>query len=188
MATPHLTASEKIIFEPDSLEELLRGWMLHAHKGRDRHDAAARRCDSYRYLLGVPAVTFSAIVGTSVFASLGNVEIGAGVKISIGLISVFAAVLSSLQTFYNFADRAERHRTTGAAYKALIRELEHMLIAPRGAAEQNAAWVQELRKRLDALEGEAPVVPARVYDRIEGRYGHVTFVDKATELYAPKGT
>jgi len=62
--------SKAQIFEPDNPNELLRGWLLHAHKGRDRHDLAARRCDRQRYLLGIPATIFSAIVGTSTFAAL----------------------------------------------------------------------------------------------------------------------
>ena len=33
----------KPLFEPADTEELLRGWLLHAHKSRDRHDEAARR-------------------------------------------------------------------------------------------------------------------------------------------------
>ena len=38
----------KKLFEPANREELLRGWLLHAHKGRGRHDFAARRNDTYR--------------------------------------------------------------------------------------------------------------------------------------------
>jgi len=58
------------IFEPDNPNELLRGWLLHAHKGRDRHDLAARRSDHQRYLIGIPATITAAIVGTSTFAAL----------------------------------------------------------------------------------------------------------------------
>src|SRR5438874_12714632 len=59
------------IFNPQSDDELLRGWLVHAHKCRDRHDPAARRCDTLRYAIGVPTITLSAIVGTSVFSTLG---------------------------------------------------------------------------------------------------------------------
>jgi hypothetical protein len=84
----------KKLFEPSNREELLRGWLLHAHKGRDRHDLAARRNDTYRYWLGVPAIILSAIVGTTVFASL-ETQVDTSLKIVLGLISITSAVLAS---------------------------------------------------------------------------------------------
>jgi hypothetical protein len=61
----------KRLFHPRTHEELLKGWMLHAHKGRDRHDEAARRLDRYHWTLGALSALFSAIVGTTLFAQLG---------------------------------------------------------------------------------------------------------------------
>lgn len=80
----------KKIFEPDSVEELLRGWVLHAHKGRDRHDEAARQYEKYRYWPGIPVIALSAVVGTTVFASLGTV------KIVVGLLSMASSVRCSV--------------------------------------------------------------------------------------------
>lgn len=83
------------IFEPDDPNELLRGWLLHAHKGRDRHDLAARRCDRQRYLLGIPATIASAVVGTSTFAALQQSP-GLVVQVSIGALAINAAILITL--------------------------------------------------------------------------------------------
>ena len=174
-------AQAKRIFEPANVEELLRGWVLHAHKGRDRHDEAARRSDRYRYWLGVPAIVLAAVVGTSVFASMQtNVE--AAPRIVIGLISFTASALASLQTFYNFADRSEKHRLAGARYKAIIRELEQVLAEPIEQVQGKGDYLADLRKRLDDLELEAPVVPEGIYLRIERRYAQVRFTEQAGEL------
>lgn len=70
----------KKLFEPANREELLRGWLLHAHKCCDRHELAARHNDTYRYWLGVPTIIFARVVGTSVFASL-DAQVGASLKI-----------------------------------------------------------------------------------------------------------
>jgi hypothetical protein len=185
MAAQQAGTPGKRVFEPGSREELLRGWLLHAHKGRDRHDEAARRYDRYRYWLGVPAIVFSAVVGTSVFASLGA-TIDASVKIIVGLISVTAAILSSLQTFFNFADLAERHRAAGVQYKNIIRELEQALAEPPESLQERTDWMSDLRRRLDELELGAPVVPKAIYDRIEQRYESVTFVPEAAQLTRPQ--
>ncbi len=185
MAAQHASTPGTPIFEPLEPREALRGWLRHAHKGRDRHDEAARRYDQYRYWLGVPAVIFSAVVGTAVFASLGT-TVDTLVKIIVGLISVTAAVLSSLQTFFNFADLAERHRAAGVRYKNIIRELEQAFTESPEWLREKADWMSDLRRRLDELELEAPVVPKAIYDRIEQRYKSVTFVHSAEQLTQPQ--
>ncbi len=178
---------EKRLFEPGNPKELLRGWLLHAHKGRDRHDTAARRFEGRRYLFGVPTIVLSAVVGTSVFSSLGR---GTGIVLSVivGLLSVTATVLAALQTFLDYPGRAGRHRATGAKYKAIIRELEQVLTGPTAAASMDEARLATLRARLDTLEEEAPVVAPRIYDQVERTYASVTFVNEALALYDnPRG-
>src|SRR5688572_28165261 len=79
----------KRIYEPLESRELLRGWLLHAHKERDRHNAAARRYARSHISLGVLTVGISAAAGTSVFASLSqasNIEAAAG--LAVGFLSV----------------------------------------------------------------------------------------------------
>jgi len=171
----------KKLFEPANDEELLRGWLLHAHKGRDRHDLAARRNDTLRYWLGVPAIVLSAIVGTSVFASL-NTQVDDSLKIILGLVSITSAVLASLQTFYNFENRAESHRVAGVKYKAVIRELEQVLTQPLDRVPDKDDYLRDLRTRLDDLEAEAPVVPERIYKIVETNYSSVVFAEKVAAL------
>src|SRR5207245_3416011 len=92
------------IFEPDNPNELLRGWLLHAHKGRDRHDLAARRCDHQRYLIGIPATIMSAIVGTTTFAALQGLP-SRSIQISVGVLAIIAAIPASLQSFMDLGAR-----------------------------------------------------------------------------------
>jgi len=176
------TRNQKKIFKPESAEELLKGWALHAHKGRDRHDETARQLEKYRYRLGVPTIILASIVGTSVFASL-ETQVDFWIKIIIGFSSVSAAILASLQTFYNHADRAERHRVAGVKYKAIIRELEQILVNPPGEPISQNDLINGIRMRLDTLESESPVVPENIYNRIEAKYSSVDFVAKVVEFF-----
>jgi hypothetical protein len=171
----------KKLFEPANREELLRGWLLHAHKCRDRHELAARRNDTYRYGLGVPTIVFATVVGSSVFASL-DAQVDPSLKIILGLVSITSAVLASLQTFYNFADRAETHRVTSMKYKAMIRELEQLLTGSARQLPEKSDFLNDLRQRLNDLEAEAPVVADRIYRLVEERYTNVEFEDKAADL------
>lgn len=168
------------LFEPDDSNELLRGWLLHAHKGRDRHDLAARRCDQRRYIIGIPATIVAAVVGTSTFAALQESP-DRMLQVVVGVLAIIAAILTSLQTFLDLGARAERHRLAGVRYKAVIRQLEQLGIGTMKAG-LDAPAVTELRQRLDALEEEMPVVPPTVYDQVEAKYRDPAFADSVVRI------
>ena len=164
------------IFEPDNTNELLRGWLLHAHKGRDRHDVAARRCDRQRYLIGIPATVAAAVVGTSTFAALQGSPTRV-VQVLVGVLAIVSAILSSLQSFLDLGARAERHRIASVKYKTVIRRMEQMGIGTIQDLALDSPVLDELRQTLDALEEEMPVVAPSVYDHVEAKYRDRDFVD-----------
>jgi hypothetical protein len=121
--------SGKELLEPADREQLLRGWLLHAHKARDRHEESARFCESRRYLFGGAAVVLSAVSGSTVFASIGGSPDALAIVL-VGGISILAAVFAALQTFLDYPGRAARHHVAAVKYKAIIRELEQALTGP----------------------------------------------------------
>ncbi len=92
------------------------------------------------------------------FAVLGKGGVESWQQITIGLLSIGAAVLASQQTFLGYSERAEKHRVAAAKYGALGREPETMLVLPQLAT---AEAIAELRERLDAmaLESVEPPIP-----------------------------
>lgn len=181
MNSDQINISPRRLFEPANREELLLAWLRHAHKCRDRHELAARRTNTYHYWLGVPTIVFATVVGSSVFASL-DAQVDSWFKIVLGVVSITSAVLASLQTFYNFAGRAETHRVTAIRYKIIIRELEQSLTGADNELPEKPDFLDELRQRLDDLESDAPVVPDSIYMRIEELYNNVVFEDKVARL------
>jgi hypothetical protein len=174
------------VFEPENIEQLLRGWLLHAHKGRDRHDRAARRTDRQRLLIGGLAAVLSAVVGTSVFGALSSDgAVTFPVKALVGTLSIVAAILTGLNGFLNLAERTEKHRVAGVRYKLAIRDIERLLSASVEKLTRDDPAVVSVQHRLDELEETAPVVPERLYQAIEGEWRHrgAEFVGKAAELY-----
>ena len=166
------------LFEPGSVLELLRGWLIHAHKGRDRHDTAGRMYERSKYAMGIPALVVATIVGTSVFSALAS-ETRSPVSLWVGLLSIAAAVLSALQTFLDFPARAERHRAVGVKYKAIIRSLEHTLANHAAGRSPTDDQVTQIQQRLDELEDSAPVISPRIFSIVEQRYASVRFVQEA---------
>src|SRR5207248_2656116 len=87
------------------------------------HARRARQLYRMHIALGVPVVILSTIVGTSVFASLGQ-RVAPWAQITVGLVSVLATVLAALQTFLRFSDQAEQNRTASVGYATLRRDIE----------------------------------------------------------------
>jgi hypothetical protein len=174
--------SHKKLPDPANVPELIRFWLLHAHKGRDRHDTAARRFEGRRLWFGAFTIALTAFVGSSVFASIGE-QPATWLKVLVGLLSITASTFAALQTFLDYQGRSERHRIAAAKYKATIRELEEVLSTPDDRISVEQKWFGALRERFDALEQEMPVVAPSIYDEIERTYINVTFVDNAVALY-----
>lgn len=175
----------KKIFEPDSADELMRGWLLHAHKGRDRHDLAARSCDRNRILLGGLASILSAVVGTSIFATLGNKPPNSWIAILVATVGILTAILTSLSTFLNLSEQAEKHRSAGVRYKQIIWEIERILSEKPGELKKTDDSVTNVQKLLSDLEANMLIVGQRFFNEIERNYKRVKVVTKADELYGP---
>lgn len=182
-----MSTNAKPIFEPESMEQLLRGWLLHAHKGRQRHDLAARRCDLTRRWLGGIATVLSAVVGTTIFAAWEKNLGGANLVIQLGIITtaLASAVLTALSSFLNLSERAEKHRTAGVHYKKIVRELERILSQPVEDVRRDHPEVVRLQQQLDELEESSPVVPEKFYIRVEQDWNEhgIEVIGKAADLY-----
>lgn len=115
----------------------------------------------------------STFVGTSMFAMLqhqGSVQF----KIGVGMISVAAAVLASLQTFLRFAERAERHRVAATRWEAVRREIAEMISLHPAYPESRGdpkRYLDSLRERMDRLSDDSPGLDERTWIRAQKRFG-----------------
>jgi hypothetical protein len=173
-------ATDKRVFSPESLGQLLSGWLIHSHKARDRHDLASRTYAKGQYALGIPALVVSTVVGTSLFSALASKEVPA---LWVGLLSIAAAALTAVQTFMDFGGRSDKHRIAAVKYKGSIRTIEYLLMRLSTSANVTDEDLAALRSHLDTLEESAPVVMPRIYDTVEKRYEDVKYVHEAVDLY-----
>ena len=142
-------------------EEVLQEWYLRVSVTQRAHYLSADHFHKRKYWLGVPAVILATVVGTSVFATLAD-KPDVWVQIAIGLASVAAAVLTSLQTFLGYSERAEKHRLAGARYGSLGREMETIRALAQGVTADD---IKRVRMRLDTLAVESPNNPQPIYDK-----------------------
>lgn len=138
---------------------LLEEWYRRIAVTQVAHYYSADHFGAKKYWLGVPTVILTTMVGTSVFAAMQK-QPEPWMQILVGLASVAAALLASLQTFLGYAERAEKHRVAGAKYGALGREIEQIRSSNAEAAPDILA---DLRRRLDGLSVESPNNPLKIY-------------------------
>jgi hypothetical protein len=113
--------------------------------------------------LGIPVVIVTTVVGTTVFSSLGQ-EPHVAVVIITGLLSVAAAILSSLQTFLSYSANAERHKAAAVKYGMLRRELEQFLDDTDQSPQVLREFSQNFRTRWDQVDQESPPAPEKIHD------------------------
>jgi hypothetical protein len=145
-------------------KEVLNDWYSRVVTTQRAHYLSADHYGHKKFLLGVPAVILSTVVGTTVFATLQK-QPETWLQITVGLASVVAALLTSLQTFLGYSERAEKHRIAGAKYGALGRHLEML----RASDNHNDQIIADLRKQLDDLAIESPNNPLFIYKKAEPR-------------------
>jgi hypothetical protein len=146
-----------------STEQLIEDWYRRARESQFAHYEAAQPLARANYKLGLPVVALSTIVATSVFATLESATTP-NYRIIVGLISAAVAVLSALQTFLRFEERAEKHRAAGGQYGALRRELEQTRAA---GPPYDTQLLTRIRQKFDSISDQAPEITPRVWTRTE---------------------
>jgi len=141
--------------------KLLEEWLFRIRRAQQAHYESATRFARLNYWLGVPAIALSAVVGTSVFAALGK-ETAISIKIAIGVASVTAAILMALQTFLNYPQRAEKHRSVATRYGTMRREIEKKLSFPLPKRELEA-YIETLQAQWNKCNEDCPTVPKRIW-------------------------
>jgi hypothetical protein len=147
---------------------LLSDWLRDAHRARHAHSEAASHYARLDLWLGGTAVVLAAVIGTSVFATLGQ-PLPTVARVSAALITFAAAALSGFQTFLKAAAQAEAHRQASHRYEGLVREIEQLEVDPPASEEEADREFDRVRSGFYQAGDSAPQVPARSWARVERR-------------------
>jgi len=133
------------------------------------HYDMAEKNKNHHRVLGVVVVFVTAVVGTSVFTSLGQKH-DLWIQVGTGLLSVAAVVLSALQTFLGFSDLQVQHKTAAARYGTCRRDLELLTMkfpnATGVSGVSGTAELEAIKMNLDDLDRESPTIPDRAWDAV----------------------
>jgi hypothetical protein len=146
----------------------LQNWLQEARWRRDAHVVAADTYTKLHLKVGVPTVILSSIVGTTVFASLQSGDAAAWyVALGAGVLSVAAAILASLQTFFGFGEIAEKHRVASVRYGACVQQIEKVLALPEDLRGDVVECLEALSSRMESVMSDAPFIAPRFWRRLQ---------------------
>jgi hypothetical protein len=151
----------------DILDQANR-YRVRAHRKARSHYLAGKTSQAKNVWLGVPVVVTTTIVGTTIFATLSKTP-DIRWQITTGLLSIAAAVLASLQTFFRYSEAAEKHRSAGSGFAALYRKFDLFLLKCHSPTPPDRTKaLDDLQSLLDAynqLESNSLDVPDSLYDQ-----------------------
>jgi hypothetical protein len=135
--------------------------------------AMAQRFERRHRVLGVPVILTTTAVSTAIFGTL-EAQTALGWRVATGLVSLAAAVLAALQTFFDYSGLAQQHQVSAKGYSKLRRQLELFELRHCSEPTSRDAALQELNdlvQQLDELEAHEAAVSDVVYERIQRRHG-----------------
>lgn len=143
--------------------DLLHKWYKRIRIAQAGHYQDAGRLKRLHLLLGIPVVVLSAIVGTGVFASLAEENLSVSWRIMLGLTSILAAALASLQTFLNYAEQSARHLDAATKLSALKKEIEANLALISPGSEAFDEFIKATHRQWAAITAEAPLLSEKAF-------------------------
>lgn len=162
-ATNRMNTKTSQYVPPETDKALVLAWVRRTRENQTAHYLMAQSLSRYDRWFGVPAIVISALVGISAFSSIAAEVIPNYAKIAVGCLSVLAGVLTSLQTFFKFSERSEKHNTAGIRYGCLRRKLEYLHIQEKIDKKVLEGLLQEL----DKLAEDSPHVPASIFPKVQ---------------------
>lgn len=146
----------------NSLQDLVKNWKDRIDKRQKAHYYTADRFEKYHYIIGLPATVLTAIAGATLFLDINQQWI----KVAVGGVGLFAAILSAVQTFYSHAKRGEEHRTAAFQLGQVRRDIEILEQFPPLDEEELKRQIKEINHRLSAIDEKAPILMIWVMEKV----------------------
>ena len=164
---PRMTESDGRDWDDPKAVELLEDWHSRVYAAQAAHYASADRFRLLNYIVGVPSIIFSSIVGTAIFAGLEKHSTPSRLVASI---SILAAVLAGLQTFLRFSERASQHATAADWFSAVRRDIEEILHLPVNCRGKVKDCLDKVRKEMNRAAQDAPELSSSFWRQEAGRF------------------
>ena len=148
-----------------SQEVLLKGISERANCMRWLHNQCQLHFEYYNFYLTIPNVIISTLNGSftmslnSLFTSPESQKVATTM---IGLISIFSAILTTLNQYVKSQQMMESHRAAGLSYSKLHRVITNELALRRDQRSNALDFLKSIRQEQDRLENTSPSILPKI--------------------------
>ncbi len=146
-------------------------YRIYAINMSSAHFKSAENLKSRGLMLGILAAVFAAIAGSTALSSLVNKDPAvnsAVVAMITGMLALFSAGLTVVNTFLQLEVRAKDHKQVALLYESARREADEIQLwaQPDQPWEQMLERFTQFRQTLDAINKNSPTVHDGVFERV----------------------
>ena len=156
------TSSEIVMSWNEHQELLLKGIAERSNCMRWLHTESSQYFDSLNFYFTIPNVVISTLNGsftmslTSLFPDASTQKSATTI---IGLVSIFSAVLITMNQYVKSQQMMESHRAASISYGKLYRIIMNELALRRDQRTNGLEFLKLVRIEIDRLENTAPSIP-----------------------------
>lgn len=156
------------ILERNEADVLLYTWQRRTMLAVFSHARSANRCAAWDIRLGSASVILTAIVGTSVFATL-QADPGTTTRIAVGVLTVAAAASSAVHVFAGLPDRKSAYERASRRHADIRRRIEIVRGRLATSGESTSIWneVEEIKEEMDAAAASSPNAAGRIWEQVK---------------------
>lgn len=146
------------------------------------HKRAEEIYSKRKTFIDLPVIIGSGIIA---FLNAGSSSLFTDAKISsvsLGIASLAVGFLQSVNTYFNWAKRAEAHRLSSIQYSRLYRDLTIELGLPRQERQDPEELLKSIKDQYNRLQEISPLIPAEVIQLFQKKFGTREDIGKPEEL------
>jgi len=171
---------ENVSWTPN-LEEFFASSGEKAHCLGILHKQAEALFSHRRTLIELPVIVGSGLIG---FLNAGSTSMFEDPRISsiaLGVGSLVVGILQTINTYFNWAKRAEGHRLASIQYEKIYRFLSIEMGLPRNERMPPAELLKQTKDTYDRLQEISPLLPTDIIKEFQKKFDKYTDISKPSE-------
>jgi hypothetical protein len=147
----------------DFLEDSLASWAEQAQGYRLMHEKAYSHYNKISFNLTIPAIILSTLTGVANFGQESlSPYLGSDAPLYIGVLSIIAAIMSTIAKYVRADEKAETHRSAMVAWDKLYRTIVTELTQPRDNRTEPQEFLISYREERHRLSEQSPTIPYKI--------------------------
>lgn len=163
------------------LEEYFSSSGEKAHCLSVMHKQAEALYSRRRNFIDLPVIIGSAMIGFLNAGSTSMFNDPQTSSVALGIGSLVVSVLQTINTYFNWAKKAEGHRISAIQYAKLYRFLSIEMSLPRNERMSPTDLLKQTRDTYDRLQEVSPLLPPEVINDFKQTFAKTTDISKPEE-------